>query len=454
MSFDLGDLFKKGSIAEQILVWQVLGQLIQPFLNPLIQTIASRTWQVDPNVPIPADICAGLVNRGWMDMSKGISESSKSGLGEPQFRELVKSAGTGPTLAEALELLRRQAIELGEPGQPGHTFYGALKDAGVRDEWAAQLAQLAIIRPNKDEVMNALLEGQIEESEAHRLYLLAGGDPDWFQHDFDSRGSAPTPDMLGVLANRGIIGWDGTGPKSTSFQQGFLEGPWRNKWLEPMRKMMEYRPPPRTIVAMIHSGALTDDQALTLLRQYGLTAELAAAYVKDAHHTKAATAKELTQAQISQLYKDHKITEAQALDAIQKLGYSKANAELLLALANVQKADTHVTAAMNRVHTLYVGHKITHKAASDSLEKLKISASQAGELLALWDIEIAANVRQLTPAQIVAAWAAGVLTQLEAQTELEHLGYTPFDAWVLLSTNNKAPLPNRPDAGVGIGVNP
>jgi hypothetical protein len=52
------------------------------------------------------------------------------------------------------------------------------------------------------------------------------------------------------MANRGIIPWSGSGPRSTSFEQAFLEGPWRNKWLGPFRKAAEYFPPPRTITAM------------------------------------------------------------------------------------------------------------------------------------------------------------------------------------------------------------
>jgi hypothetical protein len=28
--------------------------------------------------------------------------------------------------------------------------------------------------------------------------------------------------------------------------------------------------------------------------------------------------------------------------------------------------------------------------------------------------------------------------------ELQHLGFQPFDAWVLLSVHNKAPLPGKP----------
>lgn len=451
---DLGELFGKGSIAEQFLVWQVLGQLVQPFLNPLIQTISSRTWQLDPNVPIPADICAGLVNRGLMDMGKGISESSKSGMGEPQFRAMVEGAGQGPTLVEAIELLRRGEIPAGSPGQDGVTFYGALKDAGIRDDWAEKLAGLKVVKPSAEEALNALLQGQIDHELAYHLYLQAGGDPDWFQHAFDSQGTGPTPDMAGLMANRRIIPWDGEGPGVTSFRQAFLEGPLRNKWEPAMRKMMEYRIPPRSVTAMVHAGVFTDAQALQKYRDYGMTDEDAAAMLKEAHHVKAATARELTVSQIGQLYKDAKIDRARALSLIVGLGYSPPNAELVLSLSDVQKADTHITAAIGRVHALYTAHKINRTAARESLIELKVSGPQADELLALWQLELSLNVKQLTPAQIVGAWDLKIMTEAEAMAELGHLGYSPFDAWVLLSLHAKAPQPNRPAEGAGVGVNP
>lgn len=454
MSFDVGDLFKKGSIAEQFLIWGVLQQLMQPFLNPLIETIGSRVWQADPNMPIPPTICAGLVNRGLMEMDKGISESSKSGTGEPQFRAMVDGAGIGPSLAEALELLRRGEIQEGEPGQHGVTFLGAMKDAGVRDDWAQFLLRLRTQIPSVAEVMNAWLEGQIEEPEARERYLLAGGDPTWFQTSYNANGTAPTPAELGELANRGIIPWEGTGPAATSFHQGILEGPTRNKWLPALIAAQQYRIPPRSITAMLHNNALTDAQALAKFRQYGMTAEDAAAMLADAHHAKAATAKELTLAQIGQLYKDAKIDRAKALQLVTALGYSSANAELLLSLQDVQKADTHVTAAINRVRALYTAHKITRAAAHEGLVELKVSAAQVDELLSLWELELGLNVKQLSAAQIVGAWDLKILTQDEAIAELGHQGWTPFDAWVLLSLHNKAPVGNKPAEGAGVGVNP
>lgn len=450
----IGDLFKSGSVGEQFLLWNVGSQLAQAVMAPFLQAIQNRTWKADPNVPLSPAEAADLAQRGVLTPDQGADEAAASGTNRQRFDSMLHAAGRPPDLGSLLEMARRGIIadDADTDGLP--SLIAALIDAGIRPQWVNAVGQLRTQIPSVAEVMNAWLEGQIEEPEAHRRYLLAGGDPTWFQTSYNANGTAPTPDMLGVLANRGIIDWDGTGPDSTSFHQGILEGPTRNKWFPHLRKMMEYRVPPRSVTAMVRNGSYTDAEALQRYREYGMTASDAAAMLKDAHHTAAAATKDLTMSQVSQLYKDGKIDRPKALTLIQSLGYSAANAELILSLSDVVKADTHVTAAINKVRALYTTHKINQAAAKQSLIDLKVSLAQATELMDLWDLELAVNIRQLTPAQIAAAWANGVMTQAEAMTELQHLGYPEFDAWVILSNANKAPLPGKPAIGGGVGVNP
>jgi hypothetical protein len=452
MAFDFGKVFKSGSVAEQFVVWQVLAQLAEAILAPAWQTVANETWQLDPNLPVPPDVLARLVNRGLLPMADGINEASKTGTGEPQFRKLVTDAGHTPDLAAVISAYHRGLIpaDSGDPAAP--SLDTALRDAGIRADWVPVVRELALQLPTAADYLNAYLQGQISESDARAGWAVNGMRPDDFGWMFDANGTAPTPDMAGTMANRGIIPWTGDGPDSVSFHQAFLEGPWRNKWAGPMRQLMQYLPPPRTVVAMVRAGSIPDARAMDLFMAEGLSKEDAAAYLAEAHKTKSATAKELTEAQIVKLFTEHKIDQPHAVKLLEALHYSAENAALLLSLGNVVKADTHLTAAINRVHTLFITHKITRQAATQALGELRLPAAQQTELLALWTLEIGINVRQLTPAQLVSAWSNGILTQDEAQAELEALGYTPFDAWVLLSDKNKAPLPGKPARGPGPGT--
>ena len=454
MAFNVGDLFAKGSIAEQLVVWDVLGQLAQPLLAPMLQTIASEVFQLDPNVPVSADVLARLVARGLLDEADGINEAGKTGIGEPQFRKLVADASHAPDLAAVISGYHRGLIpaDSATPDQP--SLSGALLDAGLRPDWVPIVRELALQIPSASDYLNAYLQGQISEADARAGWAVNGMRPDDFGWMFDANGTAPTPDMLGTMANRGIVPWDGDGPESVSFHQGFLEGPWRNKWAAPMRQLMQYLIPPRSVTAMVRAGALTDARAIALYKAAGMDPADAAAMLAEAHHSRSAAAKDLSEAQVIALYKQHKITDAKAVQLLQGLKYSAENAQLLVSLANVAKADAHLTAATNKVHSRYVAHKISLEAAKSALNELHYPPDQAAELLALWELERGVNVAQLTEPQIVTAWGYGVIDQPTAVAELAAIGYTAWDAWLLLSNKNKGPLPDEPAKTTGVGQLP
>lgn len=452
---DIGGLFGQGSIGQQFLLYNVGQSVAQTALSPFLQQLQEIVWRVDPSLPIPPQTCAALVARGLISHESGANEAKNSGINGDRFNNLITAAQSAPSLAEALELHRRGALPLGQPGQQGASVYGAIKDSGIRDEWAEIVVKLGTQIPSVAEVMDAWLQGQIEEPEARKRYLEAGGDPTWFQTSFNANGTAPTPVELGVMANRGIIPWDGAGPHAVSYHQGFLEGPWRNKWEAALRRLAEYLPPARTVTAMVHEGSISDQEALTLWRKEGLSPELAAAYLKSAHHTSTAAHKELAKADILSLYADKLIDEPQASKLLQELGYTGPVANLVLKVTDTHRAHAAVNSAVSRLRTLYTSRKITKAATLDALHNLGVPATETSELLQIWDIQAAANIRQLTEGQIVSAFSKEVLTQEEATAELIAINYTPYDAWVLLSTRHGEKLPHQPAKGAGgIGVLP
>lgn len=451
----LDGLFDGESQLSQFFIWGVMQQVAGALLGPAVTELSKLVNSATPTTPLSADQAAQLVVRKLIDDGTGRDIANDNGIGGNDFEKLVTAGGRAPDLGTVVAAYHRQYI--GEAGGAGTdvSLDGALIDAGIRPEWFDAFKKAIIDWPSRQEVMNALLEGQITQPVAYDWYIKAGGNPDWFQIDFDANGSAPTPNELNVMTNRGIIPADGEGPTVVSFHQGFLEGPWRNKWEAPMRKLGLYIPPPRTITALVHEGAVTDAQALAWFQDTGMSAETAAVYLKSAHSTKTAAAKGLTVSNIEALYKAGLVTVPEATAQLVALGYPATSAAELLKLADFNTAHASVTTAVNRVKTLYVQHKITKANATDALTKLGQPAETVTALLQVWDVEISVNVKQLTEAQVVSAWGYLVLTDDEAIGNLQAIGYTPYDAWVLLSTKNKGPLPNPPAKGPApIGVLP
>lgn len=450
----LGDLFGKGSIGEQFLLWNVGSQVASAGLAPFLQSLTNKVNQLDPSVPLSPEILADLANRALMDSGTAASHAAESGISGDSFKALQAAAEHAADLSLVMEGVRRKTLAEGGTGPGVASLENALKDSGVQEQYWPTVKALLTQIPTVSEVMNAWLQGQIEEGEANRRYLEAGGDPTWFQTSYNANGSAPSPNEAATMANRGIIGWDGTGPSAVTFEQAFLEGPWRNKWEPAWRKLAEYLPPPRTVTALQKEGVITQAEALTLYKRTGLSAELAAAYVKSASLTKTATEHALTKADVITLYKDRLISDAECVSMLEALNYSAADAAYIVAMADFQREAHLLTASVSKIHTLYVTHKITKANASASLTTLQVPAAQVEDIFKHWDLEKSVNVKALTEAQIVSAWDDELITQTEAESELAAIGYNAFDAWVLLSIKAKKAQPGKPARSPGqIGIN-
>jgi hypothetical protein len=443
----LSDLFGGGGAVEQLFVWGVVNQVVSQVMGPTMNLITQKVNADNPTIPLsPADL-AQLVVRGYISNDDGQATSRLSGITGTDFNHLVSIAGEAPAPGDMATALRRGIISESGTGAESTSFEQGIREGHLANKWIPVIKALAVQWPSPTDALDALLEGQVSEADGRALYERFGGDPDYFTMLFNTRGSAPTPDEAATMANRGIIPWSGTGPGSTSFEQAFLEGPWRNKWLKPYQDAAQYYPPPRTITAMLKNGSLTVTQAMTLLQQQGLSQELAAAYVHDAQLSQNQNDRDLTVSQVLDMYEAQLISPGDAKGLLQALNYSADNAALLLAYKDLQRAIATTNTAVSRLATLYIGHKINRDTAISGLNALNVPSAQVQEIIGLWDLQASVNVKTLSESQIVDAWYYKVITQDEAQQELQGIGYTPFDAWILLSNKNKQPLPNQPAPG-------
>ena len=441
---NLGDFFKQGSIGEQLLVWSVLGQIVGAAISPGITEITALVNEGAPLAPLSPSELAQLVHRQIITQGSGSSDAAKSGINSDRFDHLVDLTAGAPGIAVLVEALRRKLIPESGSGSDSESFAQGLRESGLSDKWEPILRELATTIPSIAEVMNAWLEGQIEEGEAYTRYIAAGGDPTWFQTSYNTNGQAPTPMQALELWNRGIIPEGGTGPEAVSYEQAFLEGPWRNKWLPAFKALRVYVPPPRTVTALLRAGTITQGEALAYFQASGLSAVSAAQYVADASHHATAAARELSQSQTISLYTDKLLTAQEAIDHLVSLKYSQADAQLLVHLADFKAASTATRQAVSRVQSLYLAGKNDAPTTIHALAALGINDAQANELVSIWNLERAATTKSLTASQVEQAFKHGIFDQATATSELVNLGYSPHDAWVLLSIANGGALNNEP----------
>jgi hypothetical protein len=425
------------SILQQIVLYNVVSALIGSALSPYLQALTNQVNQASPLVPLSPGELAEAVLRNVMEPGQAAAEARFAGLNAERFAVLSRLAGNAPPPEAMAVALRRKLVNQGR-------YLEGIRQGRLRDEWAELIKELAVQEPGPAAPLQALLQGQLPEGRARELYERFGGAPEHFDWLFDTEGQAPTPTQALELANRGIIPWSGSGPDATTYEQAFLEGPWRNKWLGPFRALGEYLPPPRTVTAMYREGSLSRERAAELLSKQGLAPDMVAAYLSSGSEQKTADTKTLAQSTVLALYRDRLIGRPDASAMLQALRYGPEEADFILQVADVEVAQRFLNSAVGRVRTLYVGHRIDRTRASSTLAQLQIPAEQIGDLVGIWDYERAANVRALTPAQVAAAFREGILDQSAAMTELTELGYLPHDAWLYLSITAKAELSDEP----------
>lgn len=433
----------------QLLVLMVGGGLIGALTAPAQAELQQLGFSAFPDVALTSPDLATAVVRGFMDMQTATAEARKTGTNAERFATMVQLAGEALAPFQAAEALRRGVIAEKQQGPNDTSFEAAIREGNLADKWAPVIQALAVQWPTPTDALQALLQGQVDEPTARALYQRFGGDPDYFTLLFNTRGSAPTPLEASRMAMRGIIPWSGSGPGVVSFQQAFLEGPWRDKWSVPYQKLAAYYPPPRTVTAMLKQGALTVAQATQYLEQQGLSQDLTAAYVKAATGEKLVATKHLALGTIETLYLDKLIDGKTATTMIEELGYTAEDAGFILSVQDLKFAQRQMTSAVSKVRSLYVAHKITRTAALHALNELQLPPANVSDLLNTWDLERADNAHLPTPSQIESAWEYKIIGTDQALQLLQQLGYSPHDAWLVLSVKNKGPLPGEPPAEVG-----
>jgi len=444
MAGGIEGLFGEGSAARQLLVWQVLAQLLGAALTPpleLVQREANKALQATPLSP--AEL-ADMVVRNIVQLAAATEYAKESGIAPADFHRMVQGAGEPLSPQQLIEAFRRGLIPKEGTGPDAVSVRQGVAEGRTFTKYFDTLIGLSRQHLSPADAVDAVVESQISHADGEAIAALNGVTPEDFQTLINTRGNPPSPMELITLLRKGIIPLHGTGPDVISVQQGIYEGATKNKWFDAVVRLGEYIPPPRTIVAMVREGSITDDQALTFFAHNGLTEEMAAAYLTSAHHQRTAAQRDLTITQITTLYKDRIIDASSAHDMMALLRYSDAEITFLLDLADFEVEQTRVRAAVARVHSLYVAHKIDAAEATTTLDGLHIPAAGRDQMLSTWNLERDANVPELTRAEIVDAVFYEVIDLATGIAKLMDLGWSQEEALILIGIRFHGKPPPAP----------
>lgn len=445
----LEDVLGAGDAAKQLFLWGILNQVISTLTGPYLQALQDKVQSANPLVPIsPADAAHAVV-RSYMADADGAAAAAKSGVAPDVFAILKDLAGNAPSPEQLVEALRRGIIERDGTGAASTSFVQGIAETNLLDKWTSVVEGLATQWPSPADIVDAQVKGQVTQDQGLADYTKVGGDPQWYDLLVNIAGNPPSPGELLTLAMRGVIDWNGTGPDATTFQQGFYEGRSKDKWEPVYRQLAFYFTTPSEVVEFYRYGVIDQATAADMLAKRGVDATTAAYFISYAEVNAIDDYRGLTEQAVLAMVAAGYTSDDQAKTMLAALHKGDAAIDQLLTYANLQRAITQLGNAISRIGNLYEGRKIDTTTARQALLSLNLPAAGVNDIIADWSAVANVNVKTLTAAQIVDAWDYEVFTQDEAMTELESIGYIPFDAWALLSNKNKGPLPGKPPSGPG-----
>lgn len=396
------------------------------------------------HVLLSAPDAAAAVVRNFVTQGDGLKIAAQQGVDAATFQTMIHLSGDAPGPQQLAEALRRGLVPATGTGPASVSFQQGIAEGRLANKWTDVIKGLAQLWPTPTDALDAALKGQISDAEGRDLYVRLGGDVQFYPWLLASIGDSPTPLEAAVLAARGIIAEHGTGPAVLSYDQAVKESRYRNKWGPAYRALGKHLPPPSTITTMLAHRAISEADAHKYLADADMDPPVAAAYLAMADYEATSDWRGLTEAAVVDLYVAHLVDRVQATTMLEALHVSAAAVTQLLDYADQRYQISSITRSVQRIASLFTGRKIGVAAAKSALLALKIPVATVDEVVDGWQAEAAVSVRTLTPAQIVDAWYYKAISQGEAIAELQALGYTPYDAWILLSNKAKGPIPGKP----------
>lgn len=383
-----------------------------------IATIANGVQQgflPNPGVlPAQVDTEPGKIKSQPAQNIDVIAEAKSQGYDLPRLKVFAGLAGLPPGPMEMLFMLRRGLIDVSD-------FNRGVAQGHTKTEWTPAYLGLVDNIISASEAATLRLKGWISAEDSYALGALNGYDQAAMDHLYLAGGRPPAPGQMATAVARGFA-------DKADFDKAIVESDIRPEWADLLYDIRHNYPSLFFTKGAVASGSVGDDVATQWLINEKFTPDDAALLVKSFHVDKVAKVKQITEADILAFYEVQYIGPDDATADLKKLGYTDAEAALLLEHASAQRVLKFMNAALERIHAGYVSYKLTSQQAIDEIGALGIPGSSRDNYLGLWDTERQANAPQATSAGIIALGKAGVISPDAAYQSLINRGWLDLAA--------------------------
>lgn len=369
------------------------------------------------NLLSPQDL-ATMVNRDVITQNEARDRAEEAGTHAADLDKFVEIYGEplGPqSLGEAF---RRGFIDRSR-------FERGIIQGPLRKEWFDVLEKLQYQRMSTVDAADAVNQGHMELGAAQEIAQANGLTPEDFATLIQIAGAPPGVDFITEALNRGFI-------DDATFADAFFESRIKNKYVHLFSEMRYRLIPQETVRLLYRNGVYSRDATLDTLKKHGFTDTDAQALVSLEETRQDGTTKELTRAQIVDMYEVRQIDLETALQFLFALGYSENNARAMIELADLKRLNKYINSAVNRIKAAFLAGRMDESAASASLDALGVPVDMRDDLFTIWDIDRTTISKTLTPSQIRQAFKANKLSEGDALARLRAQGYDETDAGLFL----------------------
>jgi hypothetical protein len=354
-----------------------------------------------------------------------LKEFEHSGYSADRAKVMAELTGLPPGPGELMQMLNRNIIT-------DTAFYTGIREGHTKTKWADALKYLRFEILSPIQAANLRLRGWIKDPEMYALGKLAGADENHMHRLWQMQGRPPGPAQLQTAVNRKLILFP-------EFEKGIQESDVRDEWTQLLYDMRVRYPTPFALRQLASSKILTIKEVADILELEGYPKDLAVKMATGWAAGSTAKQKELAQMTIETLYEARYIDAGQAGNLLTQLGYDANEITLILELGDAQRVKRFLDAAVGRIHTKFVSHRLPGNIAVQELNALNISQQAIADLMAEWTLERDVNVPGLTAGQYASAVYYEIMTRQAGIDGIKSLGYSDEDAKILVDIRMHGP---------------
>lgn len=378
----------------------------------------SRILLSTVRVPIsPADAALALL-RGNMSRPEALKVAHEAGLTDSDFDVLVNNTGEPLGLMQLLEAFRRGFIT-------EDRLKTGILESRVRNDWIDTAIKLRYTPMSTADAVTSVVQGHLSEDQGKAIADQNGLTPGAFDILQQTAGEPLSRTEMEELYNRGEV-------TQAQVKQALLESRLKNKYTDLAFSLHTKLLPIRNLSEAVEYGTITLAQGVAEAMKQGYSQQDATALIHAASARKLQEYRKQVVSAVETLYVDNAISEADATAVATGMGFDEAEAKAIFTGAEYKRMAKMVASAMSAIRSKYVARHIDESVASGLLDGLGVPSGQRDQELALWTLERQANVRLLTPAQVIKANKLSLLSDAETLAYLENLGYSQSDASMLI----------------------